>query len=273
MIATLMTIIAATTLLQAISRSGFAWYELQYGYDFEVSNCTGDEACYAALIYSVIITPTVSFGYLALFLKIEPHAYTKFRELFCLGPSSRSRHESKDTIGKIGASDNGSSNGSRTSYRESAPHIITTTNPASTRSGTSGGSQLASEETSSSAYIARESSLYYHQQAAQSSSGWAGSSLWKGELEAVDERDEAELLESIDSECQIGPPSFSQPSTVYDADTQRASLGTSYKSNSSTLSFSKSKSAMNMQLQSSTNSPLASVSNVKDMECQQDSGL
>lgn len=261
-----------TTQLQAISRSGFAWYELQYGYDFEVSNCTGDEACYAALIYSVIITPTVSFGYLALFLKIEPHAYTKFRELFCLGPSSRSRHESKDTIGKIGASDNGSSNGSRTSYRESAPHIITTTNPASTRSGTSGGSQLASEETSSSAYIARESSLYLHQQA-QSSSGWAGSSLWKGELEAVDERDEAELLESIDSECHIGPPSFSQPSTVYDADTQRASLSTSYKSTTSTLSFGKSRSGMNMQLQSSTTSPLASVSNVKDMESQQDSGL
>jgi hypothetical protein len=41
--------------------------------------------------------------------------------------------------------------------------------------------------------------------------GWLGSSLYRKEKEEEDLRDEAALLESIDSECLPGPPSFSMP--------------------------------------------------------------
>jgi len=69
-------------ILQAISRSGYAWYESQYGFDFRVSEAEHDPERYTALMYSAIITPTVSFGNLILFLIIEPNAYIIFKEIF-----------------------------------------------------------------------------------------------------------------------------------------------------------------------------------------------
>ena len=70
-------------ILQTISRSGYAWYESQYGFDFRVSQAEHDGERYTALMYSAIITPTVSFGYLIIFLYIEPNAYNSFKEIFC----------------------------------------------------------------------------------------------------------------------------------------------------------------------------------------------
>ena len=71
------------TILQTISRSGYAWYEAQYGFDFSVYEAEHNQERYAALMYTAIITPTVSVGYLILFLTIEPNAYDCFKEIFC----------------------------------------------------------------------------------------------------------------------------------------------------------------------------------------------
>ena len=70
-------------ILQTLSRSGYAWYESQYGFDFRVSQAEHNGERYTALMYSAIITPTVSFGYLIIFLYIEPNAYNSFKEIFC----------------------------------------------------------------------------------------------------------------------------------------------------------------------------------------------
>jgi hypothetical protein len=69
--------------LQTISRSGYAWYEFQYGFNFSVSQAQHDPERYGLLIYSAIITPTISIGYLMIFLYIEPHAYKIFKKIFC----------------------------------------------------------------------------------------------------------------------------------------------------------------------------------------------
>lgn len=257
---------------QAISRSGFAYYELTYGYQFDVSNCTGDSACYAALLYATIITPTVSFGYLALFLKIEPHAYNKFRELFGLPPSDRSRWESKDTIGKIGAGAGAASDASSSAAGSSVKALSIDQPRTPTGTGTArslASSQVESEDTTTSqAQVARESSLYVAQMH-QSSYGWATSSIWRADAEEADDRDEAELLESINSESHLGPLSFSQhnsfsPATRtsqihYDAEAARNPLGVSWASLTDRTGKSTS---LNMTLQSSTTSPIAIVSGV-----------
>jgi len=70
-------------IIQSISRSGYAWYESQYGFDFRVSEAEHDPERYTALMYAAIITPTVSLAYLILFLTIEPNAYIIFKEIFC----------------------------------------------------------------------------------------------------------------------------------------------------------------------------------------------
>ena len=70
-------------ILQSIGRSGYAWYEFQYGFNFSVSQAQHDPERYGLLIYSAIITPTISIGYLMIFLYIEPHAYKIFKKIFC----------------------------------------------------------------------------------------------------------------------------------------------------------------------------------------------
>ena len=244
-----------------------------------MSNCVGDSVCYTALIYAVIITPTVSFGYLALFLRIEPHAYTKFRSLFGLPPSNRSRFESKDTMGKIDSSVGGSDRSPSTDPPTNSGGTAGTTGAvaaataagAGARSATSfsvtSGSHVETDETlTSSAYAARESSMY-QQQVQMVSYGWAGSSLWKADAEEADERDEAALLESIDSESHIRPPSMFRPSGFvgYDADIYQNSMSISGKNNS--VSGRSRQSPLDINLQSSTTSPMvARLSFVKDLE-------
>jgi hypothetical protein len=168
-----------------------------------VSNCRDDNSCYAALIYATVITPTVSFGYLALFIAIEPHAYDHFRALFGLRPIKRNRDESKDTF-------------SSAAHSIKSPSVA---DGASARSASDARSQSQSqsateehhtaETLSTNAYVERESSLYHMQN--HSSMGWLGSSLYRKEKEEEDLRDEAALLETIDSECLPSPPSFSMP--------------------------------------------------------------
>lgn len=67
--------------IQAISRSGSSWYEFAYGTDFEQQNVSDTE--YSAMIFSAVITPTVSIGYLFIFLAMQPNAYREIEALFC----------------------------------------------------------------------------------------------------------------------------------------------------------------------------------------------
>jgi hypothetical protein len=70
-------------ILQTVSCSGYAWYEFQYGFDFNVSQAEHDPERYGLLMYSAIIITTVSVDYLILFLYIEPHAYRIFKKILC----------------------------------------------------------------------------------------------------------------------------------------------------------------------------------------------
>eukprot|EP01039_Chlorochromonas_danica_P017104 gene17104-20329_t len=66
--------------IQAISRSGSSWYEFAYGTDFDQQNVSNTE--YSAMIFSALITPTVSIGYLFIFLAMQPNAYREMEALF-----------------------------------------------------------------------------------------------------------------------------------------------------------------------------------------------
>jgi hypothetical protein len=83
-------------ILQTISRSGYAWYEFQYGFDFRVTEAKHDPERYGLLIYSAIIAPTVSISYLILFLYIEPHAYKIFKKVFCGIDTTGKKEEDHD---------------------------------------------------------------------------------------------------------------------------------------------------------------------------------
>lgn len=63
-------------ILQAISRSGNAWYELQFGVDIDQDDISTTQ--YACQIFLTIITPTVSVGYLIVFIIMQPLAYQHF---------------------------------------------------------------------------------------------------------------------------------------------------------------------------------------------------
>lgn len=69
-------------ILQAISRSGYAWYEFEYGAQVDQSEVSTKQ--YSAMIFLTVITPTVSVGYLIIFLKMQPHAYEHFKAM-CTG--------------------------------------------------------------------------------------------------------------------------------------------------------------------------------------------
>jgi hypothetical protein len=68
--------------VQAIGRSGYAWYEFEYGVNIDVDDPTQEQ--FASLIFLTIITPMVSIGYLIIFLVMQPRAYLEFkRMIFC----------------------------------------------------------------------------------------------------------------------------------------------------------------------------------------------
>lgn len=60
-------------IVQAIGRSGYSWYEAQYGDD--IDSGTEDPGRFGCLIFLTIITPMVSVGYLVIFLAMQPNAY------------------------------------------------------------------------------------------------------------------------------------------------------------------------------------------------------
>lgn len=67
-------------IVQAVSRSGYAWYQEAYGTQMDPDK--SDNVQFALLVFIGIITPTLSVGNLLIFLRMQPHAYTEFKLLF-----------------------------------------------------------------------------------------------------------------------------------------------------------------------------------------------
>ncbi|RYG65886.1 hypothetical protein EON64_10985, partial [archaeon] len=68
-------------IVQAVSRSGCAWYEVQYGYEFSPGtgmNFSPEHTSnwkFAAQCFMALSMPIASLGYLAIFLVMQPRAY------------------------------------------------------------------------------------------------------------------------------------------------------------------------------------------------------
>jgi len=110
-------------ILQTVSCSGYAWYEFQYGFDFNVSQTEHDPERYGLLMYSAIIITTVSVDYLILFLYIEPHAYKIFKKVFCGIETSDRKEEEDDADNRSTNSKVRESNNWSQSQRQSNVHI------------------------------------------------------------------------------------------------------------------------------------------------------
>lgn len=228
----------------------------------------------------------MSFGYLALFVTIEPHAYAHFREILCLPPLPRTnRLESKDTFSQASGSKKLSGDAhSSASAGEAQSSATIESNPNT------------GDTLSTNAYVARESSLYNiqmqpHQN--QPSYGWMTASLFKRDVEEEDDRDEESLLQSINSESQLAPFRLSTLREDFGVNgrSSRASLSSNIRSavcqlmnsgggadapdqqddpGASGGSGSSSRSAtlnMSISLQSSTSSPMtATMTGMRDSE-------
>jgi len=71
-------------IVQAIGRSGYAWYELTYGPYMEYHNVSTEQ--YSSLIFLSIITPIVSIGYLVIFIIMQPSGYEHCKALLTCQP-------------------------------------------------------------------------------------------------------------------------------------------------------------------------------------------
>ena len=235
--------------IQAIGRSGFAWYELQWGFTFDVSHCQGDSLRYTVLIYATIITPLVSVGYLAIFLMIEPHAYNKFKSLFCnCGREARLEsavsvdksvlinslvaQDQLDEVNRHWRDNNSQSTATSTSrplssIQSSSSHshktgsqleiesqesisasTITSDTAAAkpsassaTATATSASQVQSSLDSSLATGTTKSSFAFAPRETSMSSAHWGGgtSSFWGNDMDDADDREEAELLDSINN--------------------------------------------------------------------------
>lgn len=65
--------------IQAIGRSGCAWYEAVYGLDYNPEKPSNPQ--FASLLYMAIVMPLVSVGYLLVFLWMQPNAWRHLKLL------------------------------------------------------------------------------------------------------------------------------------------------------------------------------------------------
>jgi hypothetical protein len=96
-------------IVQAIGRSGCAWYEGSYGYNFDPDggfnfNPSGtSDTQFAAQCLMVVSTPLISVGYLAIFLIMQPNALKTLGQITgCTCPSWLSLISSTGTSGADG---------------------------------------------------------------------------------------------------------------------------------------------------------------------------
>ena len=67
--------------VQTISRAAVAWYELEYNFNLSPTQPTANE--FIGLCFVAIFTPSASFGYLCIFLLMQPNAWHCLKCLLC----------------------------------------------------------------------------------------------------------------------------------------------------------------------------------------------
>jgi hypothetical protein len=60
-------------IVQAISRSGAFWYEVEYGWDFDPAAVTRQQ--FACQCYLAVVTPAAGVGYCVIYILMQPQAY------------------------------------------------------------------------------------------------------------------------------------------------------------------------------------------------------
>lgn len=82
--------------IQAIGRSGYTWYEFDYGTAVGEDDANNTE--YAALIFLTVITPMVSVGYLLIFVMMQPNAYRQLKQLLSCSPQDKQEPKEPNTM-------------------------------------------------------------------------------------------------------------------------------------------------------------------------------
>lgn len=84
-------------LVQALGRSGAAWYEFQYGFNFDPDSVSRLQ--FVAQLYVAIITPAASVGYFYLFITMQPKAYEIFISWFGCRADTDNQEKVNDSDG------------------------------------------------------------------------------------------------------------------------------------------------------------------------------
>lgn len=70
-------------LVQVLARVGFSYYEIQFGFDFDLTSAS--DAQFAAQCFFVITTPFGAVGYFIIFLVMQPHAWNYLKSRLLTG--------------------------------------------------------------------------------------------------------------------------------------------------------------------------------------------
>jgi len=108
-------------IVQTVSRIGFAWYEIEYGYNYDDRhsgfhfNTTDDDQTekssaaqsqqFAAQCVLALSMPVASIGYLLIFLLMHPQAYLKLSNILCCGKPSQQKSEEELSIQSLQGDD------------------------------------------------------------------------------------------------------------------------------------------------------------------------
>lgn len=77
-------------LVQAISRIGYSWYEIEYGFNFNPNSVSRIQ--FASQCVVAIATPLGSVGYFVIFLLMQPHAYKFLKTRLTTGKRFKNPH-------------------------------------------------------------------------------------------------------------------------------------------------------------------------------------
>lgn len=80
-------------ILQAITRIPIAWYEAEYGFDFDPTSMS--EQQFIAQCFMTVVTPLASCGYLCIFLVMQPKAYETMRAMLRCRKSDSIKNQSE----------------------------------------------------------------------------------------------------------------------------------------------------------------------------------
>lgn len=78
-------------IVQIFARGVISWYEFVYGFSFDYTHCS--KSVCTALLVAIAFNPCASYGYLGIFLVMQPRAYSILRDYFpccctCTSPTA-----------------------------------------------------------------------------------------------------------------------------------------------------------------------------------------